>query len=823
MSRSAFSILAGLLIALQLIVCCSSTALAASTPATSQPQNLARAGVSVVRLLATYTSASSKAPSSVSAQCTGLGVLVASWQFRTSSELNTWILTDGNLVNNSGQATCVGSHPTAKLASLDIYFSNAYNPQIGPITQTAPVIRCQEKNCDRGPALVAFNFSTLLPFIDLADKDTTPVSGIELTKSATSLEAPMPSSTDARQAAQFVQQSQQSLTPNLLPVSATAGENESGMPVVDSTGNLAGMHLAGVPTLTASDIKTFLQKQPELTSLQTNAVHDNWNTGITDFYQNNFSAANKAFEAAAAANPQFQGAKDFAQRTAAASLQGGENGGPGTRSATSPKGITIAGIPVPYLLLGIAGLIVLAILLVLVSITFGRARALRVQHNRALKAEYAEAERRAAIDAQRIAEQEAAQQQGWPPQLSPAQPPMPMPQGGMQTVPLQTLDLRCPRCGEPVPPEANYCSNCRLPLMPTETGHHLSVVPQMPAAMSPVLPASSVAEQPTIEMSPSMARNGQAAGQPGSAGQPTQVDQDKTVPYTWQQLKGNRLGFAVGTRSDPGIKRKYKPNEDSLFAAQGAIDVDGSSPQFGLFVIADGMGGHANGQDASRRAIQTIIDFILPRLMLKNGERRDDALAQLLAEGVQCANQAVHQNNMELHADMGTTVTAALVVGATAYVANVGDSRTYLYRETEGLKKVTNDHSVVASLVEAGIIKPDDIYTHPKRNQIYRSLGEKPVVEVDTFTVQLQPGDKLLLCTDGLWDMVRDPKIEYVLKSQASAPDATADALIQAALEGGGEDNVSVIVVSLAETAQHTLTPGIQLLAKPETVQMPQL
>ncbi len=823
MSRSAFSILAGLLIALQLIVCCSSTALAASTPAASQPQNLARAGVSVVRLLATYTSASSKAPSSVAAQCTGLGVLVASWQFRTSSELNTWILTDGNLVNNSGQATCVASHPTAKLASLDIYFSNAYNPQIGPVTQTTPVIRCQEKNCDRGPALVAFNTSTVLPFIDLAEKDTTPASGLELTKSATSLELPMPSSTDARQTAQFVQQIQQSLTPNLLPASATSSANEVGLPVVDSTGNLTGMHLAGVPTFTAADIKAFLQKQPELAGVQSNAVHDNWNTGITDFYQNNFSAANKAFEAAATANPQFQGAKDFAQRTAAASLQGGENGGPGSKSA-SPKGITIAGIPVPYLLLGIAALIVLAILLVLVSITFGRARALRVQHNRALKAEYAEAERRAAIDALRIAEQEAAQQQGWPPHspAQPGQPPIPI-QGSMQTVPLQTLDLRCPRCGEPVPPEANYCSNCRLPLIPTETGHHLSIAPQMPVAMSPVLPASSVAEQPTIEMSPSMARNGQAVEQPGSADQPTRIDQDKTVPYTWQQLKGNRLGFVVGTRSDPGIKRKYKPNEDSLFAAQGAIDMNGSSPQFGLFVIADGMGGHANGQDASRRAIQTIIDFMLPKLMLKNGERHGEALAQLLVEGVQCANQAVHQNNMELHADMGTTVTAALVVGATAYVANVGDSRTYLYRETEGLKKVTNDHSVVASLVEAGIIKPDDIYTHPKRNQIYRSLGEKPVVEVDSFTVPLQPGDKLLLCSDGLWDMVRDPKIEHVLKSQASAPDATADALIQAALEGGGEDNVSVIVVSLSETAQHALTPSIQLLAKPETVQMPQL
>ena len=238
--------------------------------------------------------------------------------------------------------------------------------------------------------------------------------------------------------------------------------------------------------------------------------------------------------------------------------------------------------------------------------------------------------------------------------------------------------------------------------------------------------------------------------------------------------------------------------------------------------MADGMGGHANGQDASRSAIQTIIDFMLPKLS-KIVDAQSKDLELLLANAVQHANQVVHQHNLELRADMGTTVTATLIVGATAYVSNVGDSRTYLYRAPDGLKKVTNDHSVVASLVEAGIIKPDDIYTHPKRNQIYRSLGEKALVEVDSFVVHLQPGDKLLLCSDGLWDMVRDPKIEGVLKSSVPDPTMTADALIKAALDGGGEDNVSVIVISLTETAQHTVEHGIQLLAKPDAVQMPQL
>ena len=409
----------------------------------------------------------------------------------------------------------------------------------------------------------------------------------------------------------------------------------------------------------------------------------------------------------------------------------------------------------------IIGLLALLVLLVLVSITFGRARAKR---KLALKAEYAEAEQQAIIDAQRIAEAEAPRVR---PSFDPASQPT-LVQGELSS--------------------NNAGTDGRA---------------------APAAAPKSIADQPTLDIATGMPRNGQ-------------VDMQQTIPYEVQHLTADRLGLAVITQTDPGIKRKYKPNEDSLFAAKG-MRSDSPTPQnFGLFVIADGMGGHANGQDASRLAIQTIIDYILPRLA-KDTELHDSSFAQLLVEGVKHANQAVHHHNMEQHGDMGTTVTAALVVGATAHVANVGDSRTYLYRKPTGLTKITQDHSVVASLVEAGIIKPDDIYTHPKRNQIYRSLGEKPAIDVDSFTVQLQPDDKLLLCSDGLWDMVRDPKIEEVIKKAERKPNTMGSALVQAALDGGGEDNVSVIVVQMIETPQEELKPGVQLLAKPDSVQMPQL
>jgi serine/threonine protein phosphatase PrpC len=358
-------------------------------------------------------------------------------------------------------------------------------------------------------------------------------------------------------------------------------------------------------------------------------------------------------------------------------------------------------------------------------------------------------------------------------------------------------------------------------LLPTDSGFYPRTQLVTPSSASG--PFSAPDNQPTIEMSPSTTRNGL-------------TDSDKTRTDPLRQANNQNVGFGVITRTDPGIKRKHKPNEDSLFAAQGTREANSSPQQVGLFVVADGMGGHANGQDASRLAIQTIINYILPKLV-QNGEVTGNAFQQLLIDGVQCANQAVHQRNMEQRADMGTTMTAALIVApigvtyaeddtrpptAVGYIANVGDSRTYLYRQGRGLVKLTNDHSVVASLVEAGIIRPDDIYTHPKRNQIYRSLGEKPAVEVDSFVVALEVDDKLLLCSDGLWDMVRDPQIEEVLKHPVP-PNMAGDALIQAALNGGGEDNISVIVVQIPDPNKLNARLGIQLIDKPEAVQMPQL
>jgi len=378
-------------------------------------------------------------------------------------------------------------------------------------------------------------------------------------------------------------------------------------------------------------------------------------------------------------------------------------------------------------------------------------------------------------------------------------------------------ELPCPACQKLIRSTETTCPYCGVLVAASVSGLHLHTLPASPVAQSQVnytqtfgSPTPSISELPTIEFSPVNSSN----------------DTDKTLPYGIEQLKSPNLSLAVGYLTDPGIKRKHKPNEDSLLAMQGAGTNNSQSQEYGLFVVADGMGGHANGQNASRMAIQNIIDYMLPQISEKK-QLGDEAFAKLLRDGVQHANQAVHQRNLEERADMGTTMTAALVFGSTAYIANVGDSRTYLYREPDGLVKVTHDHSVVASLVEAGIIQPDDIYTHPKRNQIYRSLGEKPAVDVDSFIVPLKAGDKLLLCSDGLWDMVRDPEIQRLMSDPTPDPSKTGQKLIQAALNGGGEDNVSVIVVSFSESEASSSgqanMKGIQLLYKPETVTVPDL
>ncbi len=280
--------------------------------------------------------------------------------------------------------------------------------------------------------------------------------------------------------------------------------------------------------------------------------------------------------------------------------------------------------------------------------------------------------------------------------------------------------------------------------------------------------------------------------------------------------KRARLGLLAGALTDAGIRRRGDPNQDNILVLTGARMQNGAPQPFGLFVVADGMGGHQSGQEASMRTIGVLVDAVLQPLL--DGKNLDDeALLNLLRQGIEAANDTLNKRNLRLHSDMGTTITAALVTGDVASIANVGDSRTYHLQPTLSLRQITADHSVVAGLVAAGIIHPDDVYTHPKRNQIYRSLGESDAVDVDTFRIVLQPGDQLLLCSDGLWEMVRDPQIEAILRS-AEDPQRIAEQMIQIANDNGGADNVSAIVVRMLDESHAPSQVGVNIIAGPPSL-----
>ena len=273
------------------------------------------------------------------------------------------------------------------------------------------------------------------------------------------------------------------------------------------------------------------------------------------------------------------------------------------------------------------------------------------------------------------------------------------------------------------------------------------------------------------------------------------ISQQTASLRRWRRDLAVRL--EVGSAWDSGSRRKASPNEDSLVALQGTCIYNERLHPFGLFVVADGMGGHAYGKDASFLAIQAIVQAVLAGITGSEG-MSEELLPEVLIDAVRQANRVVYRRGIEVAAYMGTTITAALVLDTTAYIVNVGDSRTYLYRESEGLLQITRDHSVVARLVESGAIEPDEIYTHPDRNQVYRGLGTGAQVEVDWFKQRLQVDDRLLLCSDGLWEMVRDPHIGDILRQLQRSPGEMCERLVAAAIKGGGLDNISAIVVHVA-------------------------
>ncbi len=254
----------------------------------------------------------------------------------------------------------------------------------------------------------------------------------------------------------------------------------------------------------------------------------------------------------------------------------------------------------------------------------------------------------------------------------------------------------------------------------------------------------------------------------------------------------------TGRAWDVGQVREL--NEDSLLAIElDQVQLSQDRP-LRLYAVADGMGGHAAGEVASRTALDTLAEAILPRLAALSATRPGDPAPDLeaaLVDACQRANQAVYERGRANRSDMGTTLVAALVVGQRALIAHIGDSRAYHIRGNQVVFR-TADHSMVAQLVAAGKISEADARAHPQRNLVYRVVGDKPQVEVATDALELAVGDWLILCSDGLNGMIEDADIVAATGSGEN-PQAVAEALVWRANQAGGEDNVTVIAGRLTE------------------------
>lgn len=232
-----------------------------------------------------------------------------------------------------------------------------------------------------------------------------------------------------------------------------------------------------------------------------------------------------------------------------------------------------------------------------------------------------------------------------------------------------------------------------------------------------------------------------------------------------------------GSRTDIGLVRDH--NEDSLVV------------QPPLFAVADGMGGHAAGEVASEIAVQTLAEFT-----------PDTADGDELARAIIKANRAVIEAALDGRgsAGMGTTVTAAIVDGERLAIGQVGDSRAYLLH-AGCLQRITRDHSLMAEYIESGRITEEEARSHPERSIITRALGSDPNTLPDIYDMNVSAGDRLLLCSDGLSGMIRDSEIEHTLATVRD-PQKCAGILVRQAIDAGGNDNITAIVVDITGSSE---------------------
>lgn len=281
------------------------------------------------------------------------------------------------------------------------------------------------------------------------------------------------------------------------------------------------------------------------------------------------------------------------------------------------------------------------------------------------------------------------------------------------------------------------------------------------------------------------------------------LDTANTAPLTDNQLQAivnnQNPRFELQQLISAGgqsVGKQRELNEDSLLALTSTMAGNSGNLPFGLYIIADGMGGHQFGEVASNAAIRTVAGYVLRKfhsyLFQLKTDTMDESFQEIMLAAVSEAQRAIQREAP----GSGTTLTAALVLGQQITVAHVGDSRAYFIYPDGRIEAITRDHSLVKRLEELGHISPEEAENYPHRNVLYRALGQGEILEPDIFTIAFPQPAYLMICSDGLWGVISE---QDLVRSINEAPNLqrACQNLVNAANAAGGPDNISVVIAQL--------------------------
>ncbi len=239
-------------------------------------------------------------------------------------------------------------------------------------------------------------------------------------------------------------------------------------------------------------------------------------------------------------------------------------------------------------------------------------------------------------------------------------------------------------------------------------------------------------------------------------------------------------------------------NEDSFLTLSSLIPLNGELLPVGIFIVADGMGGHAMGEVASDLAVRTVASHIMEKTILARLENADNhysssSIHEVLSESVSATNRLIHSQAP----GSGTTLTALLILDKQMSIVHVGDSRAYTINQMGEVSVITRDHSLVNRMIELGQITEAEAASHPQRNVLYKALGQLDPLSPDITSMPLPEGGFIMLCSDGLWGLVPQNEIVRIIK-ESSSPETACRKLVESANQEGGSDNITVVLVQLS-------------------------